>query len=82
MAFAAGLFKKQDDGLAKTIAAQNAERARQADEANQAQARLIADERAKTQQVEAAQRRVRLGRGRGLLRFTDSSSEVLGSSAA
>lgn len=86
MGFVAKAFgggsKTTTDTTAATIAAQNQQRLNQVEAENTRQRQLIDAEKARTDAAAAAQRRIRLGRTRGLLRYAEPSTDVLGASAA
>lgn len=65
---------------ADRIAAENRDRLAKIEAENERQAKLVSDERAKADKVADAQRRIRLGRPRGLLRYSEPSTDVLGAS--
>jgi hypothetical protein len=85
MAFAAKMFGgggSGNNGEATRIAAENRDRMAKIEAENERQAKLVSDERAKADKVAAAQQRIRLGRPRGLLRYSEPSTDVLGASGA
>lgn len=53
------------------------QRLQEAQDQQRRTAQLMSEERAKADKVASAQRRLRLGGGRGLLRFSEPSADVL-----
>ncbi|MCC6887767.1 MAG: hypothetical protein IT536_04455 [Hyphomicrobiales bacterium] len=80
VAKAFGATGSGDSAQTDRMAAENRERLAKIEAENQRQARLVSDERAKADKVAAAQQRLRLGRPRGLLRYSEPSTDVLGAS--
>jgi hypothetical protein len=81
-AFGAGKQQTGTDAAAQQIAAQNAERLETLEAENLRQRQLVDEEKARADKVAAAQRRILGGRTRGLLRYAEPSTDVLGASSA